>query len=87
MKNNKKLVYAITLVLLLLLGTALGVSITTFVLSLTRTDPLLSVFSYFSLIIFILFLVILMFVFIRNIDLFAKRTNKKGEEDYEKSAE
>ena len=80
-KRTKK-VMIIFGVLFLLLGLMLGGSITSFVLSLTRDDKILSVLSYFCLILFILFLVVggVLYVhFHEEIKQISKKGQKKDE--------
>ena len=80
-KKQRNLII-IVVVLFLLLGLTLGASITSFILSLTRDDKILSVVSYFCLILFILFVVVSGVAYIHfheEIKQISKKGQKKDE--------
>lgn len=80
MKSKSSLYLTICFILMALLGATLGVSIASFCLSLNKNDKLLSVLSYFCLILFILILVILIFVYMQYQN---HKRLEKGKNEYE----
>ena len=81
-KNPKRTLTIVVIVLFLVLGLLLGASVTSFILSLNRDDMILSVVSYFCLILFILFLVVsgvLYIHFHEEIKELSKKGQKKDE--------
>ena len=77
MEKSRKAIRVIAMMLLLFMGLALGTSIMSFILSLTRSDKLLSILSYFCLLLFILFMMLEIVIYVRYIDYF--RRTKKGQ--------
>ena len=79
--NKKTLLIILTLVILALLGVSLGISIMCFIMSLTSSDKLLVIVSYFTLLTFILLLVGLVIIYITYRENKNKKSLKGEDED------
>ena len=87
MELKKKKVLVLIFILLGLLGLTLGLSIASFLL-LLNLDPrnfadhkTLSIITYFSMLLFVLILIITIFIYLKNIDILKTKVETKGETD------
>ncbi|MDY6430164.1 MAG: hypothetical protein SPL02_03180 [Bacilli bacterium] len=84
-EQRKNRLLIVCFILMALLGATLGLSIASFCLSLNKNDKLLSVMSYFTLILFILVLVLLIFFYMQyqneRMKLLSAGKEKENEEE------
>jgi len=77
--KKERILITITFILLGISGITIGLSVASFCVAINKSEPILHIISYFTLLLFVLELIVLIFIYFRNIETFKGISRKKGE--------